>query len=217
MKPAEEREEVLFAEALKRPGGGAREGFLDGVCLGDQSLRARLEALIQAHERSDSFLETKPMANEVKTLVLPPEEGPGTVIGRYNILEKVGEGGFGVVYVAEQREPVKRRVAIKIIKLGMDTRQVVARFEAERQALALLDEMRRIIREREPMRPSTRLSQTGAAQPSGSGDSALRTPNSAMDAAERAPCAPEPVWSRDDPGLSGLAGEQSRGGSRVAE
>ena len=72
-------------------------------------------------------------------VTLPLEEKPGTLIGRYKLLEKVGEGGFGVVYVAEQREPVKRRVALKVIKLGMDTRQVVARFEAERQALALMD------------------------------------------------------------------------------
>jgi len=67
------------------------------------------------------------------------EQGPGTMIGRYKLLEKIGEGGFGTVYVAEQREPVKRRVALKIIKLGMDTKQVIARFEAERQALALMD------------------------------------------------------------------------------
>ncbi len=73
------------------------------------------------------------------TLPRPDEESPGSVIGRYKLLEKIGEGGFGVVYVAEQREPVKRRVALKIIKLGMDTRQVVARFEAERQALAMMD------------------------------------------------------------------------------
>src|SRR5207237_83928 len=72
-------------------------------------------------------------------LPVPGEERLGTMIGRFKLLEKVGEGGFGVVYVAEQREPVKRRVALKIIKLGMDTRQVVARFEAERQALALMD------------------------------------------------------------------------------
>src|SRR5206468_6158626 len=72
-------------------------------------------------------------------LTLPREQGPGTMIGRYKLLEKVGEGGFGTVYVAEQREPVKRRVALKIIKLGMDTKQVIARFEAERQALALMD------------------------------------------------------------------------------
>src|ERR1051325_7042933 len=74
-----------------------------------------------------------------KKALRPDEDAPGTVIGRYKLLEKVGEGGFGAVYVAEQREPVKRRVALKIIKLGMDTRQVVARFEAERQALALMD------------------------------------------------------------------------------
>jgi hypothetical protein len=72
-------------------------------------------------------------------LTVPIEQGLGTVIGRYKLLEKVGEGGFGAVYVAEQREPVKRRVALKIIKLGMDTKQVIARFEAERQALALMD------------------------------------------------------------------------------
>jgi serine/threonine protein kinase/uncharacterized protein HemY len=77
---------------------------------------------------------------EVTTrLTMPDEQGLGTMIGRYKVLEKVGEGGFGVVYVAEQREPVKRRVALKIIKLGMDTKQVIARFEAERQALALMD------------------------------------------------------------------------------
>src|SRR5437773_956084 len=72
-------------------------------------------------------------------LAVPTEQGPGTMIGRYKLLEKVGEGGFGTVYVAEQCEPVKRRVALKIIKLGMDTKQVIARFEAERQALALMD------------------------------------------------------------------------------
>src|SRR5207249_6759404 len=72
-------------------------------------------------------------------LTVPLEQGPGTMIDRYKLLEKIGEGGFGAVYVAEQREPVKRRVALKIIKLGMDTKQVVARFEAERQALALMN------------------------------------------------------------------------------
>ena len=75
----------------------------------------------------------------IKLSLSDEEESPGTMIGRYKLLEKIGEGGFGVVYVAEQREPVKRRVALKIIKLGMDTKQVVARFEAERQALALMD------------------------------------------------------------------------------
>ncbi len=139
MRPADDREEVLFREALQRAKGSEREAFLDGACAGNPALRARLEALLQAHESPDPFLEPQAAAPGDATVLLPPEEGPGTVIGRYKILEKIGEGGFGVVYVAEQREPVKRRVALKIIKLGMDTRQVVARFEAERQALALMD------------------------------------------------------------------------------
>src|SRR5712692_7618195 len=81
-----------------------------------------------------------PNEAEITTKITAPiEQRPGTMIGRYKLLEKVGEGGFGTVYVAEQREPVKRRVALKIIKLGMDTKQVIARFEAERQALALMD------------------------------------------------------------------------------
>jgi tRNA A-37 threonylcarbamoyl transferase component Bud32 len=139
MKPADDREEILFREALQRAKGPERKAFLDGACLGDQAVRARLETLLQAHETSDPFLEPQAAAPATETVLVPPEEGPGTLIGRYKILEQIGEGGFGVVYVAEQREPVKRRVALKVIKLGMDTRQVVARFEAERQALALMD------------------------------------------------------------------------------
>src|SRR5438874_817020 len=84
----------------------------------------------------------EPGESEPTTRVtVPIEQGPGAMIGRYKLLEKIGEGGFGTVYVAEQREPVKRRVALKIIKLGMDTKQVIARFEAERQALALMDHL----------------------------------------------------------------------------
>ena len=101
-----------------------------------------VEALLKAHANKENFLageEGAPKSPATVKLTFASEEGPGTVIGRYKLLEKVGEGGFGVVYVAEQREPVKRRVALKIIKLGMDTRQVIARFEAERQALALMD------------------------------------------------------------------------------
>ncbi len=139
MKPADEREEVLFREALQRAKGPEREAFLDKACAGDEALRGRLEALLQPQENPGPFLEPTTASQGSGTVVLPIEEGPGTLIGRYKILEQIGEGGFGVVYVAEQREPVKRRVALKVIKLGMDTRQVVARFEAERQALALMD------------------------------------------------------------------------------
>src|SRR3989475_1145254 len=94
----------------------------------------------QGHQPKQDASPTQPGEGEPTTkLIAPIEQGPGTMIGRYKLLEKVGEGGFGTVYVAEQREPVKRRVALKIIKLGMDTKQVIARFEAERQALALMD------------------------------------------------------------------------------
>src|SRR5512136_1299265 len=140
MNPDIERQAVLFREALGRASGPEREAFLDQACAGDPALRARLAALLDAHASPDSFLES-PVGAPPATAPIEsaPQEGPGTLIGRYKLLEKVGEGGFGFVYVAEQREPVKRRVALKIIKLGMDTRQVVARFEAERQALALMD------------------------------------------------------------------------------
>ena len=139
MKPADDREEALFREALKRAIGPEREAFLDGACVGNPALRARLEAFLQGHEGSDPFLEAQTAPSGITTVFVPLEEGPGTVIGRYKLLEQIGEGGFGVVYVAEQQEPVRRQVALKIIKLGLDTRQVVARFEAERQALALMD------------------------------------------------------------------------------
>src|SRR5678815_5404955 len=96
--------------------------------------------LLRAHDEATGFLREAPAAN--KTIRLEESavtEGPGTLIGRYKILQQIGEGGCGVVYMAEQSEPVRRRVALKVIKLGMDTRSVVARFEAERQALAMMD------------------------------------------------------------------------------
>ena len=125
--------------------------FLDGACGADAALRVEIEALLASHEEAEAgpalnveagnTLPGEGITEITPTLLdeTPLTEGPGAVIGRYKLLEKIGEGGCGVVYMAEQEEPVKRRVALKVIKLGMDTRQVIARFEAERQALALMD------------------------------------------------------------------------------
>jgi WD40 repeat protein/serine/threonine protein kinase len=135
------REELLFQLALLKA-AGERAEFLDRECGDDNVLRQRVEALLAAHEQTGGALaEPAPAARETMKIEPAdlPDETIGQKIGRYKILEKVGEGGCGVVYVAEQTEPVRRRVALKVIKLGMDTKQVVARFEAERQALAMMD------------------------------------------------------------------------------
>ena len=134
-------EELLFALALTKP-AAERVAFLNRECADDAALRARLEALLAAHEQPDTLLtEQAEAARPTIKLDLAdaPDEAVGQTLGRYKLLEKVGEGGCGVVCVAEQTEPVRRRVALKVIKLGMDTKQVVARFEAERQALAMMD------------------------------------------------------------------------------
>ncbi|UCC99333.1 MAG: serine/threonine protein kinase, partial [Phycisphaerales bacterium] len=130
--------EAIYSAALAKESAAERSAYLDAACGEDQALRRRVEALLKAHEQAGRFLETPARAPDV-TLEGPSIEGPGTKIGRYELLELIGEGGMGLVYLAQQKEPVKRRVALKIVKLGMDTKQVVARFEAERQALALLD------------------------------------------------------------------------------
>jgi serine/threonine-protein kinase len=137
MTESREREERIFAEALAVP-TGERPRFLDQACQGDAGLRQRIEALVLAHESAGGFMAA---AADVAALAAPPvsAELPGNRIGRYKLLQKIGVGGCGVVWMAEQEEPVRRRVALKIIKLGMDTKAVVARFEAERQALALMD------------------------------------------------------------------------------
>jgi hypothetical protein len=127
----------IFLAAIERC-GPERAGYLDGACANDAELRGRVEELLQAHEQMGSFHE-QDAGGATTADFAPIAEGPGTTIGRYKLLQKIGEGGFGVVFMAEQREPVVRKVALKIIKPGMDTREVIARFEAERQALALMD------------------------------------------------------------------------------
>jgi len=135
------REELLFQAAAQLT-GIERASFLNGACYGDSALRQRLEALLAAHDQPDNLVPT-PAEAAPPTIKLDladaPDEAVGQTLGRYKLLEQIGEGGCGVVYVAEQKEPVRRKVALKVIKLGMDTKQVVARFEAERQALAMMD------------------------------------------------------------------------------
>jgi serine/threonine protein kinase/tetratricopeptide (TPR) repeat protein len=132
------RVEEVFDEAVLRADPADRSAYLDEACCGDCSLRERVETLLAALAEAGNFLKL-PNADDVADPFVAVSEGPGTTIGRYKLLEQIGEGGFGVVFMAEQEHPVRRRVALKIIKLGMDTRQVVARFEAERQALAMMD------------------------------------------------------------------------------
>src|SRR3984885_7073140 len=132
---------MLLAAALELP-AVERAAWLDRECIDDPALRQRLETLLAAHQEADqSPPSDAPAAKATIKLDLAEaeDESIGKTVGRYKILEKVGEGGCGVVYVAEQPEPVRRRVALKVIKLGMDTKQVIARFEAERQALAMMD------------------------------------------------------------------------------
>ena len=134
--------ENLFAQAIAIPAAG-REAFVVESCRGDLSLENELRQLLDSHARnqSDPFILDRPLAIAPLTsnAVAAIAEKTGDIIGRYKLLEKIGEGGMGVVYMAEQVEGVRRHVALKIIKLGMDTRRVIARFEAERQAMALFD------------------------------------------------------------------------------
>ena len=127
----------LFCASLERESLEERAAYLDGACGADPGLRARIEALLRAHDQAGH----RPGLAEqmISTIDEPPTERVGTFIGQYKLLEQIGAGGFGVVFLAEQQQPVRRRVALKVLKPGMDTRQVVARFEAERQALAMMD------------------------------------------------------------------------------
>ena len=151
MNDSADSDETIFAAALQWETPAQRAAYLDEVCAGNAELRRRVEGLLQASGEAQTFLE-RPVgvprpapasaAATVKigfTDLLSAAEGPGTKIGHYKLLQQIGEGGCGTVFMAEQEEPVRRRVALKVIKLGMDTKSVVARFEAERQALAMMD------------------------------------------------------------------------------
>src|SRR5262249_8808815 len=146
-------ESELFANALMLSGPEERAAYLDGACAGDARLRAGVEALLRAYDSDPGFLE-QPAGSMWGTVDEPPPAGardwaplgPGeaekagvVLAGRYNLLEPIGEGGMGSVWLARQAEPVRRLVAVKLIKAGMGSKAVLARFEAERQALALMD------------------------------------------------------------------------------
>src|SRR5262245_5188447 len=131
----------VFSEALERQSVAERAAYLDRACGDDADLRARVEDLLRAHERAPNSPEGSPPQRHPGGTVeeSPATERPGMVLGPYKLLEQIGEGGMGTVWMAQQTEPVKRLVALKLIKAGMDSKQVNARFEAERQALALMD------------------------------------------------------------------------------
>src|SRR5437870_715573 len=133
------RDIELFAEAIQLS-PVKRIAFLDRACADDADLRRRIEALLRSNDRVGAFLEEPPTGSitEERAKVTAWEK-PGDRVGRYKLLEQIGEGGCGIVFKAEQEEPVRRQVALKVIKPGMDTKSVIARFEAERQALALMD------------------------------------------------------------------------------
>ena len=153
MNPPERKEVLIFRSALEISTPAERAAYLDRACADDDPLRRKVEALLLACGESgessptviapSSHLESPAAPGRASAPGLPEApsvEEPGERIGRYKLLQKIGEGGCGVVYLAEQQEPVRRRVALKVIKLGMDTKSVIARFEAERQALALMDD-----------------------------------------------------------------------------
>ena len=138
------RAKQVFHEALEKS-GPERNAFVASACGDDQQLHAQVHALLRAHDEAGDFLASGDgmMSEAARAAVAiaaeEAPEGPGSRIGRYKLLQSIGEGGFGEVYMAEQEEPIHRRVALKIIKLGMDTKEVIARFEAERQALAMME------------------------------------------------------------------------------
>jgi hypothetical protein len=129
-------ESVIFKAAIKLP-PAERAAYLDDACDGNAALRLEVEALLKAHDSAGDFMQRPPIADVTATVSGP--ERPGSIIGPYKLLQEIGEGGMGTVFLAEQTEPVRRKVALKIIKAGLNSAQVISRFEAERQALALMD------------------------------------------------------------------------------
>jgi serine/threonine protein kinase/WD40 repeat protein len=138
MESAKPSVDEIYLSALERSSAQARSAYLDQACADDDKLRQRVERLLRAQPNVGSFLES-PAPEFAETIVPARCERTGTIIGPYKLLEEIGEGGFGVVYMADQNAPVRRRVALKIIKPGMDSKEVLARFKAELQALALMD------------------------------------------------------------------------------
>ena len=133
----DEREIFIQARQIAEADDLAR--FLHEACHGDTALRSRVEGLLGAYARAESFFESPAVALAATADIAPVAERPGTEIGPYKLVEQIGEGGMGVVYMAVQKEPVHRKVAMKVIKPGMDTREVIARFAVEEQALAIMD------------------------------------------------------------------------------
>jgi serine/threonine protein kinase len=141
MKEQLAAERSIFEAAIEQGSAEARAAYLDRACAGDADLRRGVEALLAAHDRLGAPRPDARAPSPDDTLGPPAAAGerPGALVGPYKLLEQIGEGGFGVVFMAQQQEPIRRRVALKVLKPGMDSKQVVARFEAERQALALMD------------------------------------------------------------------------------
>ena len=139
MSPNQLDEAAIFDVARRIPVRDVRADYVLQACGNDTALKARVESLLAAHDEEPEFLEAFPATVGVTEQLGTVDEKPGTVIGRYKLREQIGEGGFGVVFAAEQEMPIRRKVALKIIKPGMDTKEVIARFEAERQALALMN------------------------------------------------------------------------------
>ncbi len=134
------RAQAVFLAALEVTDSAARRALLDRQCGNDQSLRARVEELLSADAATKGFDAAPSGSTAMATLAALEVVQPGLILaGRYKLIEPIGEGGMGSVWVAEQKEPVRRKVAIKLIKAGMDSKSVLARFEAERQALAMMD------------------------------------------------------------------------------